>query len=282
MFCSNCGKQIPDGAKFCSICGVSQPQCTKNNHMSNKIPDPNLKSKPNSKVEVNNKNNGNKAQKKSGSIIITLIIIGLVVLTVAFLGFIGSVVSGIITPIETFPDPESREFTFNNTNDISINVRDDYTLNNYAGDTVNQAASGSSRIKEFSFDNEFCNNTYMYTYANGAFADWSDGDIITLSGSVLFDKSMNDNPEIPGYVDSYVEGLELLESINSEDVTVNITDNGDYVSASFTFSNLSGNTNSNYVNAVAKWFGVSTVGDAIKDSDLSACLENNGYTVKEY
>ncbi len=273
MFCPKCGKKADENTKYCSNCGAM----LKTKPDSYSAPQPN---QPQKAGNLNANPKPDKPKKKTG-LIIAIVLVVLIPVIICLVG--GTIVSlsENWAPVETFADVVTREFTFD-SGDFDVTTQDDYTFDYGIDDTEAEVNNGSTRIKEFSFDTEYCNIMYMYTYANGSLYNWTDGDIVSLSGSVLLDKSMNNNDIMPGYVDGFVDSLESIETIGSDDVTVNITDNGDYVSASFTFSNLAGNDNRNYVNAVAEFFGVSTVGGVLKDADLSECLENNGYTVKEY
>ena len=40
MFCYKCGKQLPDGAKFCKYCGTSLGEVKKNNVPEGKVHEP--------------------------------------------------------------------------------------------------------------------------------------------------------------------------------------------------------------------------------------------------
>ncbi len=274
MFCPNCGRKAEENTKYCSNCGA----LLKTKPDSNGIPKPNRPTNV-SNSSVNPKQE--KPKKKTGLIIAIVLVVVIPVIICLAGGTIVALSENWAPPPETFADVVTREFTVD-SGGFDVTTQDDYTFDYDIDDTEAEVNNGKTKIKEFSFDSEYGNIMYMYTYADGSLYNWSDGDIISLSGSMLLDKSMNNNDIIPGYVDGFVDSLESIETIGSDDVTVNITDNGDYISASFTFSNLAGNDNRNYVNAVAEFFGVSTVGGVLKDADLSECLENNDYTVKEY
>ena len=108
MFCSNCGKQIPDGSKFCNFCGGKQVLNT-----TSTSPEADAKQFTSTNSKVNKNTNKNSSGKTD---ILTKLIIGGLVLLVG--GFVGKTIiapslagtdntlSGNRNTIETFTTVE--------------------------------------------------------------------------------------------------------------------------------------------------------------------------------
>jgi predicted nucleic acid-binding Zn ribbon protein len=104
MFCTNCGKEIPDGAKFCGNCGWKVPENTENNTVqkshseqsmleNKQIDDTGNNSENNRVKEIINASNKFKGWVKPVSILISVIFAVLLFIMLYFNHVIGNIIN---------------------------------------------------------------------------------------------------------------------------------------------------------------------------------------------
>lgn len=249
MFCPNCGNQLPDGTKFCTRCGV--PLSGENPPSSGYRPPENPSSGYRPPVNSRPVEEKPKKPKKSGKILISILVMG-----AAYL--VGSLLAKYIVAPSYEKDTEKPSQSYTQATEGT--------------------AAGYDNVKTKSYEIEA--SGVMYSHVSIIAYD---DRVATITGGFSFYDT--DLPEVAAAMEELVSSARTTQNAitreGCEDLEIQIEERDGTVSVSFHFTDLNYSGKDAEIHLASGFLGLQVTDGWMLLSKAEETLLANGYTITQ-